>query len=850
MRKLVICLVLLLMTSIWASAQRITCQYNNASFSEILKDLNARQDKYAINFVYDELEDFKVTKNIRNQNVPDAIMQLIGFYPIKMTRIGNVIVVECTQKASGKMTGRVVDTHYHPVDFANVALLDVADSSFIMGGVTNENGQFVIPCEAKRVIVKVSCVGYQTACGIYNTGKLGTIFLNEATINLQNVEVKGHRRLYKAMNGGILAQVEGTALGKMGNANDVLKHLPRVIQRNGEYEVLGRGTPLIYIDNRKINNSLELARLNSTDIKSVEIITEPGAEYDASYNAVIRIKTARKQGDGLGVNYRQVYQRNHQDSHQEDLNLNYRYRGLDLFGTLFYCQFRGYQDQHNDNLIYGKRQLAVNEDLIIKDMQKYLSGKFGVNYVFNDNHSLGATYEGYICPKAGGYWNSLMNVYMDGVKTETIDNYYVDTSKKRPVHDVNAYYAGKVGKVNINWDGKIYLIKAGNSQVSTETTGNADSDRLISTDYTSDSKLYATKFVLSMPIGTGTAKIGSEYTNSSRRSIYQVDSEKSYSIQNSDDKVDETNLGVFASYGMKLNRVVMNAGLRYEHVGFDYYNQGEIVAEQSRTYSNFFPNVSVVFPVRNAKVNLGYQMNVNRPSYRQLSGNVQYNSRYYYQKGNPLLQPRYIHAVNMNISYKWLQVYGDLWFSKDMFSQSLELYDEEQMISLYTYRNFKHSHSYSLGFTASPRWGYWQPMLNAELRKQFVEIEGRSYNRPLILASFNNTFEFPHDWLFCVNMDYSSHGHGKTIEWIAQGGVDVSLSKFFWQKRFSAKVEGCDLFASRRTSYRFVFSGNDTSTKKYMDTRKFIVTLGYNFNVAKSKYKGTGAGNAEKNRLY
>ena len=70
-----------------ALAQRITRQYNNVSFSAALKDLNARQHKYTINFVYDELEDFRVTKSIRNQSVPDAIMQLIGFYPIRMMQV-------------------------------------------------------------------------------------------------------------------------------------------------------------------------------------------------------------------------------------------------------------------------------------------------------------------------------------------------------------------------------------------------------------------------------------------------------------------------------------------------------------------------------------------------------------------------------------------------------------------------------------------------------------------------------------------------------------------------------------------------------------------------------------------
>ena len=90
-------------------------------------------------------------------------------------------MVECTQKTPTKMIGRIIDNKKRPVDFANVALLNVRDSSLINGGVTNENGQFVIPCEARKAIVRVSCVGYITASNTYNIGKIGTITLKEAT---------------------------------------------------------------------------------------------------------------------------------------------------------------------------------------------------------------------------------------------------------------------------------------------------------------------------------------------------------------------------------------------------------------------------------------------------------------------------------------------------------------------------------------------------------------------------------------------------------------------------------------------------------------------------------------------
>ena len=93
-------------------------------------------------------------------------------------------MVECMQKTPTKMIGRIVDVHHRPIDFANVALLNVRDSSLINGGVTNENGQFVIPCEARKAIVRVSCVGYITTSNTYTIGKIGTITLMEATMNL------------------------------------------------------------------------------------------------------------------------------------------------------------------------------------------------------------------------------------------------------------------------------------------------------------------------------------------------------------------------------------------------------------------------------------------------------------------------------------------------------------------------------------------------------------------------------------------------------------------------------------------------------------------------------------------
>lgn len=255
-----------------AMAQRITRQYDNVPFASVLKDMNAQQSRYIINFVYDELEDFRVTKHIQGFSVPDAIRQLIGFYPIKMTQLGDVIVVECTQKAPTKMTGHVIDSHHQPVEFANVALLSPTDSTLITGGVTNEDGLFVIPCEARRAIVRVSCVGYRTMYHVYPTGNIGTIALQGATNNLKTVVVKAMRQSIKMGQEGMVVDIQNSDLNKIGTASDVLRELPRVnVSSDGAVSVFAKGSPLIYINNRAIRSTQELQQLKSDNIKNVEL---------------------------------------------------------------------------------------------------------------------------------------------------------------------------------------------------------------------------------------------------------------------------------------------------------------------------------------------------------------------------------------------------------------------------------------------------------------------------------------------------------------------------------------------------------------------------------------------------
>ena len=159
MKRLFTMILLLCSLAGIAHAQRITRNFQNVSMSDALKYIRQQTDNHKIVFIYNELEDFTVTTNVKNKSVPDAIRQIIGFYPIEMT-LGdnNDIYVECIHKTEHHLKGLVVDENNLPLPYANVTLLNPADSTMVGGGVTNESGRFVIPNDHGKVIARITYV--------------------------------------------------------------------------------------------------------------------------------------------------------------------------------------------------------------------------------------------------------------------------------------------------------------------------------------------------------------------------------------------------------------------------------------------------------------------------------------------------------------------------------------------------------------------------------------------------------------------------------------------------------------------------------------------------------------------
>ena len=260
---LLVCLV-----AMSTKAQRLTHDFQGTSLSEALIWIDQAQDDYKLNFIFDELEDFTVSTRLENVSVRDAVRQVCGFYPMHLTFDHQEIYIECTQKEDTKVIGRVVDENGHSIEFANISLYGAADlnssdrnPTFINGGVSNENGDFVIPCKARQMILKVSYIGYKTVTRNISVGHIGTITLQPETYMVKGVEIKGEIPQYKAAQGGLTVDVQHSILHDIGTADDLLSMIPMIQGSNGKFEVLAKGEPEIYINNKKVHDPSELTEV-------------------------------------------------------------------------------------------------------------------------------------------------------------------------------------------------------------------------------------------------------------------------------------------------------------------------------------------------------------------------------------------------------------------------------------------------------------------------------------------------------------------------------------------------------------------------------------------------------------
>ncbi|MBQ8875800.1 MAG: outer membrane beta-barrel protein, partial [Bacteroides sp.] len=635
--------------------------------------------------------------------------------------------------------GMVMDEKNEPMPYCNVLLL-TSDSTFVNGCVTKEDGSFLMMGEEDRpYLIKASYIGYVTTTQALEARNLIQILPDSHT--LEEVTITAERPLIEPSANGLKANVIGTSLAKMGTAGEMLSHLPFVTEKDGSYTVLGHGTPEIYINNRKVRDTSELDRLRADEIVSAEVITTPGVEYASDVTAVIRIRTIKQRGEGWSGNVNLNYNQGHWAMANQQMSLNYRIRGLDIFakGAL------------TENDLYGKTSeiIQINRtdqwEITAEDTQtaivRNFSTEIGFNYEINEHHSFGARYtpNGSLGDNSQHSWGENVAI-CNGMEVGRTDFETKSQGKRGWNHSVNAYYAGEIGQWTIDFDAD-YL----SNQSQTDQMAEDGSKQDIHSRSLSKSKLYAAKLQASTSIGKGKLSFGSEGTLTERLAIF---TQSGYSAD-AHDLIKQKSFAGFANYSIAFGKWNANAGVRYEHRETDYYQEGIHMEEQSPTYDDFIPTVNINWANKGFSLAFTYRMMTSYPAYFNLSNAISYRNQYSYNTGNPLLEPSQINILGLRASYKWFYVSLQYQRIKNNIANITIPYNEETHpgVLLFTAANLATYNGYSLNLVASPQIGVWQPQFIAGA--SLNTPDGRDlgidvyHKEPTFYFNWDNSFNFP-----------------------------------------------------------------------------------------------------------
>ena len=758
--------------------------------------------------------------------------------------------------------GRVIDEKGEPMPYVNVVLLSLPDSAFVQGAMTDMDGVFKIVTDVNAGLFKVTSVGYQTL--YINAGEGLTIQMKEDTQLLSEVVVKGQLPKTQVKGDAMRTTVAGTILEKAGTVSDALSKIPSLeAEREGGVKVLGRGDAEVYINGRRVQDMKELSRLRSDQIQYVDVVQNPGARYAASVKAVVRITLKKAQGDGFSFQNSTQFMYQYGGSLNNNFTANYRTGGLDLTGSFWVGTYNHYKGlQVNDMLYYvGPDQVTGHSTQEIRHPWHAWSPQLQFNYMVNENHTFGAYYKYDRTPSGETKGDYLTDMFENDILTERSASYiWQDESIKK--HIFNAYYNGKVGQlgIDLNIDGLFDDTNTpGRTTEKTTLVGAAPVDRTIENNTDNANNFWATKLIFSYPVLKGNLSVGGEYSYNHRTDAYTFQASDYVPVKTTDTEINEKSAAGFVEYGRQFGKVFAQVGLRYEHLTNDYFNFGKREDEVCRNYGDWFPTATLTAPVGKVQLSLSYRRDIQRPAYANLTSSTIYINRYTYQSGNPYLQPTYTHSLVLNASYKWANLSLNYARNKDVVTMSTEPFpgSEDPLVSLARPINSADDYNqFTVNLSAMPTIGKWHPMWYAfaifqNYKSPTADGPVLTLTRPYLTFVWQNDIELPKSFRLHAAAQWANKGDYNNNRIISNRfNVELGIQRDFNLRRLgllTLDVRCVDIFNTNKTDA--ILYGIRELTVHNPARRTFLINLTWKFNEARSKYRGSGAGEKQKARM-
>lgn len=663
------------------------------------------------------------------------------------------------------------------------------------------------------------------------------------TRELQEVVVNAKQPATKLVGTTLVSTIPGSNLADIGTALDVLAQLPMIKVQDNTVSVIGKSDIEIYIDGRPLRDEQELQQLHSSNIKKVELLMAPGAAYESTTGAVLKITTRRNFVQGLSLTDVFQLQRSRKWSVMDYLALSYRVGDWEFFlnGTI----------NRNNSQIKG----ATTNTLVYNGMQTVVGSLQNNSYPttvgvikggFNYSHgtqSFGAYYR--FNPEHGSFKNN---------GAEWLDNSELllrDIAKQIRSHShlASLYYENTFsGKYLMHFDGDFRNSHANNSVA---TTYSESATPAVNSTDCRTSTLWAGKLYLNFPLWNGDFTIGTQdsYTHTSL-DYRMLNSSVSEYIPSSLTDARQTSAALFASWSRMLGKFSLSAGARYEYVDYNFKVDGKRDENVSRRDHLLTPDMSLGYSFdQESQISLSYKMVTVKPPYSQLTGSLSYTGLHEIEGGNPALHDEKMHDVQLFGMWHGFMLQADYTRSLDSYTFVKQLYPADNLQLLMHPVNINLS-ALNLYLVWSKPIRCWTPNATLGMYQQWLTLDNTQHNKPIFVYYFDNTFALPHGWNVTANFSGQTKGDMHTnrlsASWFT---MNASVGKTFLNKSLNVKLSATDIFNTANNDWTMNTYGVRVDKRQSYDRRSVSLNIVYNFHPSKSKYRGSSAAENEMKRL-
>lgn len=763
-----------------------------------------------------------------------------------------IIVPKESFSQSVSLNGFVSNELNRPVDCFNALLLSPIDSSMVEGAFFTDGNFAFENLLCSQYILRIMNIQYCVLDTLINitSDKMDYNYnFVLKNLSLNEVFVNATAPIVKEKQGNIELDIKNSFLKEEGTIVDILKKSPGVlVDKNGMISVLGKDRTEIYLNNRNIKLNEVLKVIQSNHVDRIEIIRNPGSEYQSDANAIIKIWTKTKIEDQYNLSLSNTSQQGRCYSNGSNISLMTQIGNTMHHVSYSYELVNDRQYDINNAYVFNRSDTVQNYRKAIMTNKLKLHDLF---YLFSFDwrqNSLGFQYTSSISNNLNSRDNN-QTIYRTVAMP---DNrlVYVDEDLHSYYHNFSVNYVRNMKNESLfsvvsDYAFSNILQKSFINEVNLKTDDKYDNENLSIDNY----NLFSIDANYNTQLKSFDSRIGVKYSfvNDQAKSVYMR--------RSSSDQIQDQILAFYLNARWKYKKLSLNAGVRLEK-SVSEVKEMNAQSNITRSYLNLFPVASVFWEFTDRKnMSLSYSKKVRRPSFGQINPRYRYLDTLSYIAGTPELVSAITDLLELNIGLNKVNIQLGFKHVRNLIA-SVNVQDNDQSsIIKYTFANLPHSNFLMAGVNYSLNTPKYTLLFNGFVQKPYVNMPlGNGYLHKLRMPVYQvkatsdiNLFKNIH---LTTSFFIRSKGDTENIRFESVSKIDLKLSRNFLNKKLFISMEVYDLMNKFQTNcWRNVDENVLAVMSSDFDSRKFILTIRYNFGLSNTRIQNKSANRENLNRL-